>query len=188
MPFRFQPSPFSGAFLIEVEVFQDLRGSFSETYRRSDFADAGIHEVFVQANRSRSVRGSLRGLHYQRGSSAQGKLVRVVRGTIYDACVDLRPGSATFGQAWGTELTDDGTQLYLPPGLAHGFLTLSEDSDFEYLCTAEYDPSQERGIRWDDPDLSVPWPLAGGLVPMVSLRDQGLPWFRDIFPRFWERP
>jgi dTDP-4-dehydrorhamnose 3,5-epimerase len=183
MPIRIEPLPIPGAFLIASPPIVDARGTFSEVYRRSVFEAAGIREHFVQANRSRSRIDVLRGLHFQRGIHAQGKLVRVTSGEVFDVCVDLRPGSPAFRQVWTTHLTDDGTQVYLPPGCAHGFLTLSVQADFEYFCTAEYDSNSEVGIRWDDPDLGIPWPAIRGQIPILSPRDGGLPRFRDLFPQ-----
>jgi dTDP-4-dehydrorhamnose 3,5-epimerase len=188
MPFRFHPLPISGAVLIESISLNDVRGTFRETYRRSDFEAAGIRETFVQANHSLSTRGVLRGLHYQQGAQSQGKLVRVVAGSVFDVCVDLRSGSPTFGQSWATVLVNDGTQVYLPPGCAHGVLTLSETSNFEYLCTAEYDPVSEAGIAWNDPNLAIAWPLSEGQVPLISARDRGLPKFWQAFPQVRQKP
>ena len=178
MPFVFKETPISGLVVIEPRVFPDERGFFVETYKHSDFIKAGIVDAFVQDNHSRSARGVLRGLHYQI-EQAQGKLVRVVRGSVFDVAVDLRKASATFGQWVGVELSEDNKrQMWIPPGFAHGFLTLSESADFLYKTTDYYAPQHECCIAWNDPTLAVDWPLTG-LAPLISAKDQSGVALRD---------
>ncbi len=173
MAFRFEQMRLSGLVLVHTTVTTDNRGFFVETYKRSAFVENGIAEVFVQDNHSCSVRGVLRGLHFQVPPHAQGKLVRVVDGAVWDVAVDIRPQSATYLQWYGLELSqENGLMLYIPPGFAHGFLTLSEKAHFAYKCTAEYDPSCEKGCRWDDPALGIKWPLT---EVRVSTKDAALP-------------
>ena len=166
------PLALEGVFLIEPRVFGDERGFFFESFNEEAFHQAtGAAVRFVQDNHSRSRRGVLRGLHYQLPPHAQGKLVRVVRGEVYDVAVDIRRGSATFGQWVGAHLSEQNQhQLWIPPGFAHGFLVLSETADFLYKTTAYYAPQAERCVAWDDPEIGVAWPLAG-LTPQVSAKD-----------------
>ena len=162
--------------LIEPKVFGDARGFFLESFNQQAFDEAtGTHHQFVQDNHSRSAKGVLRGLHYQLPPHAQGKLVRVVRGAVWDVAVDIRPGSPTFGQWVAETLTEDNhKQLWLPPGFAHGFVVLSDSADFLYKTTAYYAPECDRGIRWDDPELAITWPqVAGGYL--LSEKDQRQP-------------
>jgi dTDP-4-dehydrorhamnose 3,5-epimerase len=173
MPFTFTSGPLEGLVVVEPRRFRDERGFFMETYHESEFRAAGIGEPFVQDNHSRSSKGVLRGLHFQVGQKAQGKLVRAVAGAIWDVAVDIRPASSTYGSWWGIELSaDNALMLYLPPGFAHGFLTLSEEAQVIYKCTAEYDKASEAGIRWDDPDLAIDWPSR---EVIVSAKDAALP-------------
>ncbi len=180
----FDPAPLAGVVVVRPTLHRDARGFFLETFRAESYARAGIATSFAQENHSRSRRGVLRGLHYQI-THTQGKLVRVARGRVWDAVVDLRRGSPTFGRGFGLVLDDErGTALWVPPGCAHGYLTLSEEADFLYACTDVWDPAGERTIRWDDPDLALAWPLAESGPPVVSEKDaRGLP-FRDapLFP------
>ena len=163
--------------LIEPKVFGDARGFFMESWNRQTFADLGLDLDFVQDNHSRSARGVLRGLHYQL-NQPQGKLVRVTNGAVYDVAVDVRRSSPYYGQWTGHELSADNQHmLWIPPGFAHGFLVLSENADFLYKTTAYYAPQWDRGIRWDDPDIGVHWPLQD--VPTLSAKDQALPRLRD---------
>lgn len=165
------PTALSGVLLLEPEVHADSRGFFFESFNERRFADeAGIDAHFVQDNHSRSVRHVLRGLHYQVGS-AQGKLVRVVSGEIFDVAVDLRRSSPTFGRWEGIRLDAvRHQQLWIPPGFAHGFLVLSEQAEVLYKTTTYWSPRQERCIRWDDPDLAIVWPLSG--APILSDKDR----------------
>ena len=155
--------------IIEPKVFGDERGFFLETFQADRYAElAGITLAFVQDNHSRSSKAVLRGLHYQK-TKPQGKLVRVVRGEVYDVAVDIRQGSSTFGQWEGVILSDENKkQFWVPAGFAHGFVVLSETADFEYKCTDYYDPSDEGSILWNDPDLNIPWPTD---VPNLSKKD-----------------
>jgi dTDP-4-dehydrorhamnose 3,5-epimerase len=172
---KITPASLPGVLVLEPKLHGDERGFFLETFRDTTLAAAGVTGPFVQDNQSRSRRGTLRGLHYQLPPHAQGKLVRVSRGRVFDLCVDVRRGSATFGRWFGTEL-DDVTHrmLWIPPGFAHGFLVLSDEADFVYKCTATYAPASERGIAWSDPALAITWPDTG-VAPIVSARDQVWP-------------
>ena len=163
-------SKLKGCVVIEPRIFGDERGFFLETFQAVRYEqEAGIDLPFVQDNHSRSARGVLRGLHFQK-TKPQGKLVRVVRGEVYDVAVDIRKGSATFGQWEGVILSEDNKkQFWVPPGFAHGFVVLSATADFEYKCTDYYDPSDEGSILWSDPDLDIPWPIAN---PVLSAKDE----------------
>jgi dTDP-4-dehydrorhamnose 3,5-epimerase len=173
MPFTFEAAGIPGLVIVRPRVFLDERGFFLESYKASEFAKAGIPASFVQDNHSLSVRGVLRGLHYQLPPRAQGKLVRVLLGRVWDVAVDIRRDSPTFKRWFGIELNaDDHTMLYLPPGFAHGFVTLSETAQFSYKCTSEYSREHEAGIRWDDPQVAIAWPLQD---VTVSERDRSLP-------------
>ena len=171
------PTPLDGAFILEPKVFGDARGFFMESYNRRDFlAATGLDVDFVQDNHSRSRRGVLRGLHYQT-KQPQGKLVRVVRGAVFDVVVDIRRSSPTFGRWAGVELSEDNQrQFWIPPGFAHGFLVLTESADFLYKATDWYAPEHERGIAWNDPAIGIDWPLdAVGGVPLLSDKDRAAP-------------
>jgi dTDP-4-dehydrorhamnose 3,5-epimerase len=173
MPFSFYPQAIPDVILVEPQRAGDARGFFMETYKRSAFVANGITETFVQDNYSHSVRGVLRGLHYQKAPQAQGKLVMVFQGEVFDVAVDIRKGSPTFGRWVGVTLCASTPRLfYIPPGFAHGFCVLSETADFVYKVTAEYAPALERGIQWDDPAIGVQWPMAD---PILSARDMKQP-------------
>lgn len=160
--------------LIEPKVFGDNRGFFMETWNEKVFREAGIEATFVQDNHSRSVRNTLRGLHYQLPPHAQGKLVRVTRGEVFDVAVDLRRNSPSFGQWVGEYLSEDNKRmLWIPPGFAHGFLVTSDIADFQYKCTAFYAPEYERSIRWDDPDLAIEWGVEDLKRILLSEKDRG---------------
>ncbi len=166
------PCRIEGMFVIEPQVFGDERGYFMETYNQRDMAEAGLNMVFVQDNQSMSKQGVLRGLHYQI-RHPQGKLVRVIRGEVFDVGVDLRRDSPTYGQWHGEILSaQNKKQLYVPEGFAHGFYVLSEEAEFCYKCTELYHPGDEGGIRWDDPDLHVLWPLIEGVPVLLSEKDK----------------
>ena len=166
-----------GVRLIIPRVFEDERGFFLETFNAGVFEECGLPVNFVQDNHSRSGRGVLRGLHYQ-FPSWQGKLVRVVSGEIFDVAVDIRPESPTYGQWYGVTLSGENKhQLYIPPGYAHGFCVLSETVDVTYKCTALYNPSEDAGVRWDDPDIGIDWPIS---EPLVSEKDRNAPLLKDI--------
>jgi dTDP-4-dehydrorhamnose 3,5-epimerase len=177
MGFVFEHLDIPDLILISPRVFPDERGFFMETYKKSEFAAQGIAGEFAQDNHSLSSKGILRGLHYQLPPFAQGKLVRVVDGRIWDVAVDIRRGSPSFGKWVGVELSDENKRMFwLPPGFAHGFVALSDRVHLLYKCTAEYDKASERGIRWDDPDIAVSWPTR---EVSVSPRDAALPAFKD---------
>jgi len=160
-----------GLLVIEPRVFGDARGFFMETWNAHAFAAAGLDLTFVQDNHSRSQKGVLRGLHFQ-NPGAQGKLVRVTRGAVFDVAVDLRASSPTFGQWVGVELSAANHRMFwVPEGFAHGFLTLEDDTDFLYKCTAPYAPQSEHTLAWDDPAVGIEWPL-GGLDPLISDKDR----------------
>lgn len=166
------PTTLPDVLLLTPRVFADERGYFMETWNARVFAEHGLDPVFVQDNHSRSHRHTLRGLHYQ-VKHPQGKLVSVTRGEIFDVVVDVRAGSATFGQ-WTAEILseDNHRMLWIPPGFAHGFYVLSETADIHYKCTDFYAPAHERCIRWDDPTLGIHWPLVDGERPRLSSRDE----------------
>ena len=159
--------------VIEPKIFNDTRGFFYESFNQQAFDEAtGTNYQFVQDNHSKSSRGVLRGLHYQLSPKAQGKLVRVVQGRVWDVAVYIRKGSPTFGQWVGEELSaDNHKQLWIPPGFAHGFITLSDTAEFLYKTTDYYSPEHERAIRWDDPQLAIAWPLSAVDI-QVSVKDQ----------------
>lgn len=180
----FEPLQIPDVVLIRPRVFGDERGFFLETWHEHRFAAAGLPMRFVQDNQSRSVRHTLRGLHYQL-TQPQGKLVRVVAGEVFDVAVDLRRSSPTFGRWVGAMLSEQNKcALWVPAGFAHGFLVMSESADFVYKCTDFYAPQDERAIRWDDPELAIEWPLAAGISPKLSARDANASAFRDaeVYP------
>jgi len=182
MPFSFMRLEIADVILIEPRVFRDERGFFMESYKHSEFAAFGINERFVQDNHSRSRRGVLRGLHYQNPPRAQGKLVRAVSGEIFDVAVDIRRGSPTYGRWVGVNLSEENMRmLYIPPGFAHGFMTLSDVADLIYKTTAEYSPDHEAGIIWNDPDIGIEWPMP---EPVLSPRDAGWPGLGDAVNAF----
>lgn len=158
MAFTFQKTKIPGVVIIQPQVFGDQRGYFMETFKKGDYAAAGIDREFVQDNESSSTKGVLRGLHFQKNRT-QGKLVRVTHGEVFDVAVDVRPGSATYGLWVGVTLSSEKkNMLYIPEGFAHGFLVLSDTAEFVYKCTDVYDPASESGIPWNDPDIDVHWP------------------------------
>ncbi len=171
---KIESTPIPGLLLLEPAVYGDARGFFMETWRESFFTEHGICHHFVQDNHSRSLRGTLRGLHYQL-EYPQGKLVRVVRGEVFDVAVDLRHQSATFGQWFGAPLSEDNRrQLWIPPGFAHGFYVLSESADLCYKCTEYYHPEDDHSLLWDDPEIGIEWPLLDP-SPILSERDRNAP-------------
>ena len=177
MPFEFRELEIPGVFLVEPKVFGDERGFFMETYKMSDFVAAGIVESFVQDNHSRSTRGVLRGLHYQNPPFAQGKLVRVVRGEVFDVAVDIRRGSPTWGKWVGVVLSEENKKsLYIPAGFAHGFCVLSEVADVVYKTTDVYCAESEAGIIWNDAELKIEWPVER---PVLSEKDAAFPALRE---------
>jgi len=171
------PTKLDGVVVVTPRVFADERGFFTETFNQRDAEAAGLPGHFVQDNHSFSTRGVLRGLHYQY-PQWQGKLVRTASGEIFDVAVDIRPDSKTYGQWVGVVLSrENGKQLYVPPGYAHGFCVLSTAADVIYKCTTLYVPEQDRAIRWDDPDIGIEWPFSD---PVVSEKDARAPLLRDV--------
>ena len=155
-------APLEGLYVIEPTVHGDNRGYFMETYNYNDMKEAGLDMVFVQDNQSKSTKGVLRGLHYQI-NHPQGKLVRVIKGRVFDVAVDIRKGSATYGKWYGVELSEENKkQFYISPGFAHGFLVLSDEAEFCYKCTDFYHPNDEGGIMWNDPAIAIMWPEVVG--------------------------
>ena len=182
MPFKFTRQSIPEVVIIEPRVLRDERGFFIETYKYSEFEDAGIRESFVQDNHSQSGMGVLRGLHYQINPGAQGKLLRCSKGRIFDVAVDIRKGSPDYGKWIGIELSDENNKLiYIPPGFAHGFLTLSSMAEVFYKCTNEYSPGHERGIAWNDPDININWPVK---APILSAKDLSFPVLKDADNNF----
>ncbi len=170
-------TPLGGVLIIKPKVWGDSRGYFVETWQQERYAAAGIDLPFVQDNHSRSAYGILRGLHFQK-TRPQGKLVHVSLGSVFDVAVDIRAGSPSFGQWYGVELTQDNQwQLWVPPGLAHGFVVTSEYAHFHYKCTEYYCPQDEGAIRWNDPDLGVVWPVE---CPVLSQKDTVAPSWREF--------
>jgi dTDP-4-dehydrorhamnose 3,5-epimerase len=170
------PTSLPEVLLLEPRLHGDGRGFFYESFQALRYAEAGIPGPFVQDNHSRSSRGTLRGLHFQEPKS-QGKLVQVLRGTVYDVAVDVRRGSPRFGEWVAVELSDvNPRQLWIPQGFAHGFCVLSESADFFYKCTAYYAPDAERAIAWNDPGLAIPWPVP---EPLLSAKDRAAPRLQD---------
>jgi len=171
------PTELPGVLIIEPKVFADSRGFFLETYHADRYREAGLQVTFVQDNLSFSQRGTLRGLHYQ-NPQAQGKLVTVLQGEVYDVAVDIRCDSPTFGQWTGVTLSSDNhRQLYIPPGFAHGFCVTSETALFLYKCTDFYNAAADGGVLWNDPDLAIAWPIQ---QPLLSPKDERAPRLKDI--------
>jgi dTDP-4-dehydrorhamnose 3,5-epimerase len=176
LPFTFKPCPIEGLYEIQPGVFGDDRGYFFESYSRRDFEAVGLGMNFVQDNQSRSSKGVLRGLHFQK-TYPQGKLVRVIEGEVFDAAVDIRPGSPSLGKWHGVILSGEKqNQFYISPGFAHGFLVLSETAVFSYKCTDFYHPEDEGGIIWNDPAIGLAWPGLG-MGYLLSEKDKKLPGF-----------
>ena len=172
-------APLEGVRLIEPRVFGDERGFFLESFNARAFEAAGLPIDFVQDNHSRSARGVLRGLHYQ-VQRPQGKLVRATRGSVFDVVVDLRRSSPSFARAWGIELSEaNHRMLWVPPGFAHGFYTLSDSADFQYKCTDWWAPEHERSLAWDDPELGIEWPIPPGEAPTLAAKDAAAAAFAD---------
>ena len=175
------PCDIEGLYVIEPTVFKDERGYFVETYNQNDMKGAGLDMVFVQDNQSMSTRGVLRGLHFQK-QFPQGKLVRVVRGKVFDVAVDLRSDSKTYGKWFGVELSAENMkQFYIPEGFAHGFLVLSDEAEFCYKCTDFYHPGDEGGLAWNDPEIGVEGPLEEGVDLIISEKDQKWKGLKDTF-------
>jgi dTDP-4-dehydrorhamnose 3,5-epimerase len=179
MSFSFEHCPIAGLCEIQPKVFGDNRGYFFETWSERDFTAAGLAMAFVQDNQSRSVKGVLRGLHFQK-TYPQGKLVRAIEGEVFDVAVDIRPASPTYGKWYGVILSGEKqNQYYIPPGFAHGFLVLSESAVFAYKCTDFYHPEDEAGIIWNDPAIAIKWPDLG-MEYLLSDKDKKLPAFAAL--------
>lgn len=176
---KFIATDISDVVLIEPQVFGDERGFFMETWHAEKFTEAGIDAAFVQDNHSRSVQGTLRGLHYQL-KQPQGKLVRVISGEVFDVAVDFRKDSPTFGKWVGFMLSAENRKmLWVPPGFGHGFYVTSETAEFVYKCTDFYAPEHEKTVYWDDPDLAIQWPLLPNVSPLLSPKDESGVRFTD---------
>lgn len=185
--FKVTKTPIEGLLIVEPTVFGDSRGFFMESYSERDFAEIGILDKFVQDNHSKSARGVLRGLHFQRAHT-QGKLVRVISGAVLDVAVDLRPGSRTYGAAHSVELSADNKRMfYIPPRFAHGFLTLEDNTEFIYKCTDYYDPDSDGGIMWNDQDLYIDWQFERYGIDTkhlnISDKDKKHPTYGQIDPK-----
>lgn len=177
---RFVPAELEGVIIVEPDVHSDARGFFLESYHERKYREGGIAETFVQDNHSRSLQGTLRGLHFQR-RRPQGKLIRVVVGRVFDVAVDVRRDSPTFREWLGVELSAESfRQIYIPPGFLHGFLVLSDVAEVQYKATDFYDPSDELGVIWNDPDLGIAWPTRS---PILSAKDRALPRLAEIESR-----
>lgn len=178
--FNFIKTKIKDLYVIEPTVYGDNRGYFMETHNQKEFEEAGLDMVFVQDNQSCSKKGVLRGLHFQK-TNPQGKLVRVIEGEVFDVAVDLRKSSDTFGQWYGVLLTEENRkQFYVPEGFAHGFVVLSETATFVYKCTQLYDPSDEGGLMWNDPEIGIDWPLPKEMEVLLSEKDQKNPSLKDL--------
>ena len=182
--FKFIKTSIEGVYIIEPTVFGDERGYFMETYHAEEFKKAGLDFNFVQDNQSKSKKGVLRGLHFQY-AKPQGKLVRVIKGEVFDVAVDLRKESPTYGKWEGVILSEENKkQFYVPEGFAHGFLVLSEEAEFTYKCTNFYDSSDEGGIIWNDPDINVEWPIGQGIEIILSEKDEKLKILKETDTNF----
>ena len=178
--FKFIESGIDDLFIIESQRFGDARGYFMETYNEKDFHDAGLTMRFVQANESRSCKGVLRGMHFQK-NFPQGKLVRCTKGEVYDVAVDLRKDSKTYGKWYGVNLSEENKrQFYVPEGFAHGFYVLSDVAEFVYQVTNLYHPEDEGALFWNDPEVGIKWPLIDGVEVLLSEKDKKNPLLKDI--------
>jgi dTDP-4-dehydrorhamnose 3,5-epimerase len=178
MPFNFIQQEIPGLVIIEPRVFNDSRGFFLESYKKSDFLTNGINYDFVQDNHSLSKKNVIRGLHFQHSPKGQGKLVRVMKGSAWDVAVDIRKSSPTYRKWLAFELSETNNKmLFIPPGFAHGFAALTDDMHLMYKCTEEYDQGHDAGIRWNDPEIGVKWPVCN---PVLSDKDAILPYLRNV--------
>ena len=179
MPFEFKKLEIDGLLLVQPRVFGDERGFFMESYKCSEFVQNGIDVNFIQDNHSMSEKGVLRGLHYQLYPKAQAKLVRCIRGTIFDVAVDIRQNSSSFGKWFGLILSEENKKmLYIPEGFAHGFAVISDKAELIYKTTNEYSPDLDRGIRWNDPDIAIDWNI--NFEPTISQKDSKQPFLKEI--------
>lgn len=173
-------APIEGLYIIEPAVYVDSHGYLMETYNRSEMREAGLDMVFVQDNQSMSVKGVLRGMHFQK-KHPQGKLVRVIRGTVFDVAVDVRKNSKTYGKWYGVELSEENKkQFYIPEGFAHGFFVVSDKAEFCYKVTDFWYPDDEIGIAWNDPEIGVEWPIPDGIELIMANKDKNYPNLRDL--------
>ena len=181
--FKFIETSIKDMYIVEPTIFGDERGYFMETYHEKEFKEAGIDVTFVQDNQSKSKKGVLRGLHFQY-TNPQGKLVRVIKGEVFDVAVDLRKDSSTYGKWEGVILSEENKkQFYVPEGFAHGFLVLSDEAEFTYKCTNFYDSDDEGGILWNDPDIGIKWPIDVNEV-ILSEKDEQLKILKETFTQF----
>lgn len=179
---EFKETPLQGVVVIQPRVFEDPRGYFFESYNRDTFQKAGLTMNFVQDNQSLSQRGVLRGLHFQNNPHAQGKLVRVISGSVFDVAVDIRKGSPTYGKWFGIELTEKNkTMMYIPEGFAHGFETLEDNTVFSYKCTNVYNKASEDCLLWNDPDIGIEWRLSDPLLSEKDLEGKRIRNFTSLF-------
>lgn len=179
MPFEFEQQKISDVILVKPKIFGDNRGFFMEAYKKSDFTKNGINTDFKQDNHSMSSKGVLRGLHYQAVPYGQAKLVRCIKGRIFDVAVDIRKGSKTFGEYVKVELSEENKHmLYIPEGFAHGFVVLSEEAELVYKTSNEYAPQADRGLRWNDKDLNIDWGI--DFEPILSEKDKNQPLLKEI--------
>lgn len=178
--FNFIKTDIEDVIIVEPRVFGDNRGYFMETYQEKVFNDGGILSDFVQDNQSKSIKGVLRGLHYQK-EHPQAKLVRVIKGEVFDVAVDMRKNSKTYGKWVGIVLSEQNKkQFYIPRGFAHGFLVLSDEAEFVYKCDDFYHPEDEGGIIWDDPSVGIAWPITDDMQIVLSEKDKKHPYFKDL--------
>jgi len=182
LPFTFKKLSISDVILVEAKSFQDERGFFLESFKESSFIANGINTRFVQDNFSHSIKGTLRGLHYQKNPKAQAKLVTALRGEVFDVAVDVRKDSSTYGK-WVSEILSDQNHklLYIPEGFAHGYCVLSDEADIFYKVNQEYSPEQDSGFIWNDPEINIKWPID---QPIISEKDQKLPLFKNADNNF----
>lgn len=182
--FNFKKTPIEGLYIIEPKVFEDNRGYFMETYNYKDFKQEGLDMIFIQDNQSKSKKGVLRGMHFQTKHS-QGKLVRVIKGEVFDVAIDLRKKSETYGRWHGVFLSEENKrQFYVPEGFAHGFLVISEEAEFVYKCTDFYYPEYEGCIAWNDPDIGILWPLGEVEKILLSEKDRKAPFLKECKVEF----
>ena len=180
--FKFIETSIEGVYIIEPKVYGDDRGYFMETYKESDFIQAGLNYKFIQDNQSKSKKGVLRGLHFQK-THPQAKLVRVLEGEVFDVAVDLRKGSPTYGKYVGVVLSSENKKMFMiPRGFAHGFLVLSETATFTYKCDELYHPEDESGVMWNDPDIGIEWPEVGEIL--LSEKDKKHPTLKNVKTKF----
>jgi dTDP-4-dehydrorhamnose 3,5-epimerase len=181
MAFKFRPTEIPDVVLIEVDTYGDHRGFFRETYKESAFKEGGFPWTFVQANFSKSKKDVVRGLHFQYEPAGIGKLISVTHGRILDVAADIRPGSPTYKRWVSAELSgENGSMLYVPPGFAHGFCALEDDCFVNYMMTGEFSPAHDAGVRWNDPEIGVDWPITD---PILSEKDSNLPYLDEIESR-----